>query len=479
MNGIDESASVHEVLSLRPEAILESAEDNTIIVRTPYGSARLDTLPPEVRDSVLQLNGTGATLDELEDGVSGADPSATGLARLYFVLDLLEARQLIWRTVVWKGCRILRVERMAPGEEPQVFERGRLHPYQLSRFAYLRPLDDSLVLESPVSSVRIRLLSTRTLPILGALATPVTLEALCASIASVPPALCAAILERLVRAGVVEQGPPGAASALTWEFHDLLFHARIRTGNHDYPTGGLFRWRNVIPPLPAVKPQDPGPAAIALFHPALDKIAASEQSFTSVLERRISIRAYDTQPITVDELGEFLYRTARVRETIPRDEARGAYYEMSRRPYPSGGATYDTEIYVTVNRCDGLARGIYHYDPLAHQLIPRNDDTALVDALLQVASLSAGGTTVPQILLTLTSRIRRIAWKYSSIAYAVALKNAGVLYQTFYLVATAMGLAPCGLGSGDSRLVARAMKLDPLEEPAVGEFMLGRPAIKP
>ena len=58
-------------------------------------------------------------------------------------------------------------------------------------------------------------------------------------------------------------------------------------------------------------------------------------------------------------------------------------------------------------------------------------------------------------------------------AYAASLKNAGVLMQTLYLVATAMGLAGCALGGGDSDLFAAAAGTDYFAEPAVGEFMLG------
>jgi SagB-type dehydrogenase family enzyme len=58
-------------------------------------------------------------------------------------------------------------------------------------------------------------------------------------------------------------------------------------------------------------------------------------------------------------------------------------------------------------------------------------------------------------------------------AYALVLKNLGALYTTMYLVATAMGLAPCALGGGDSELFSQAIGLDPYAEPAVGEFLLG------
>ena len=64
-------------------------------------------------------------------------------------------------------------------------------------------------------------------------------------------------------------------------------------------------------------------------------------------------------------------------------------------------------------------------------------------------------------------------WKYSGSAYALILKNAGVLCQSIYLVATARGLAACTLGSGDADLFAEAAGLDYLAESSVCEMLLG------
>lgn len=79
----------------------------------------------------------------------------------------------------------------------------------------------------------------------------------------------------------------------------------------------------------------------------------------------------------------------------------------------------------------------------------------------------------PGILFLVTARFQRTAWKYESIAYSILLKDPGALYQTLYLVATAMGLAPCAIGAGDSDLFARAAGLDYYVETSLGEFLLG------
>jgi SagB-type dehydrogenase family enzyme len=57
-------------------------------------------------------------------------------------------------------------------------------------------------------------------------------------------------------------------------------------------------------------------------------------------------------------------------------------------------------------------------------------------------------------------------------AYATTLKNVGVLYQTMYLVGTAMGLACCALGNGDGTVLPDVLGVDRFVEAPVGEFIL-------
>jgi SagB-type dehydrogenase family enzyme len=148
-------------------------------------------------------------------------------------------------------------------------------------------------------------------------------------------------------------------------------------------------------------------------------------------------------------------------------------YEASDRPFPTGGSGHDLELYLTVNRCGGLERGIYQYDPLGHRLHLLHNREEDIGAMLRESRVSTGGLGPPDVLITVTSRFQRLGWKYDSIAYATTLRNVGVLYQTMYLVATAMGLAPCALGGGDCEVAGRALGLELTKESSVGDFMLG------
>ena len=142
---------------------------------------------------------------------------------------------------------------------------------------------------------------------------------------------------------------------------------------------------------------------------------------------------------------------------------------MSRRPAPSGGGLAALELYPMVHRCAGLEPGLYHYEADTHRL------RRLAEVLDELAGALADAADPPQVTLLVFLRHARIAWKYERIAYQLALIDLGVLYQTLWLAATAMGLGGYPLGSVDADRFADAVGLDPLEETGLGAFLLGRP----
>ena len=227
---------------------------------------------------------------------------------------------------------------------------------------------------------------------------------------------------------------------------------------------------------PAVKPAPAG-ETFRLYRPELEKLEVEVPPLSSVMTHRRSIREYGV-PLA-DQLGEFMYRVARIedRHDVVVETPHGPMpMSIAERPYPSGGALYELEFYAAIETCDGLDRGLYYYEPCGHGLIRICGGSAELRKLFQDAADSAGiAENTLQVLLVLTARVSRISWKYSSIAYALILKHVGVVYQTMYLAATAMGLAPCALGCGDSDAFARAAVADYYDETSVGEFLLGQP----
>jgi SagB-type dehydrogenase family enzyme len=145
------------------------------------------------------------------------------------------------------------------------------------------------------------------------------------------------------------------------------------------------------------------------------------------------------------------------------------------RPYPSGGAIYSLELYPVLSpgAVESLAAGVYRYLPDDHGLEVISDDAADALPFLDAAARSAGATR-PPVVIVVTSRFACQAAEYGTLAYSLVLKEVGGLFQTMYLVAADLHLAPCALGAGTpDRLLARLCGVSEYTEPVVGEFMIG------
>jgi SagB-type dehydrogenase family enzyme len=449
------SVSEDAAIVFRDGVHLESDGDE-VRLAGPHGSFALGRTTPGIRSALRALAGPPVRLAEL-----AMSPGE----RVQMERIAERIGHLLARCVLHDGRELARIEATARGAGYRAAVVPADASVRLSRFAFCRSRDDRLVLESPLAKHRVTLVDPVARAMVAELAGPRTAAELPSQ----------DLLAQLVGAGFVETGADGFASDADptlrqWDFHDLLFHSRSRPGRYDDPFGGIFPYQGEIEPQPAVKPVPDGPA-VELPRPSWNQVVANDSSLATVMEARTSIRQYGDEPMTLDQLGEFLYRVARVRSRYgPGD---GVPYEVAARPFPCGGGAYELELYLTVRRCAGLAEGIYYYDPVGHRLVLVNSDDTDRRAMLYVASVATAMQANPDVLITITSRFQRLSWKYRAIAYAVTLRHTGVLYQTMYLVATAMGLAPCGLGSGDSDLAARVLGLNYTRESSVGDFILG------
>lgn len=337
--------------------------------------------------------------------------------------------------------------------------------FRLNRFAYLRARDGGLLLESPLTPHRLRLGQAASLALLSGLASGNTIR----------PAGEgeSALLALMLNLGMAEpEAEPEADDPMVyWEFHDLLFHARSLAGRHFYPSGGTYRFSGDRPSPPVVKPAA-APDAMELPRPSAEMVARLESPLARVLETRRSRRDFDPRPLSLAELGAFLHASARV-QSVMRPHQRED--EVSFRPYPSGGARHALEIYLVARRCQGLAVGAYHYDPSRHALEPIMSEPRALAELLDDNPHHLEGPHPPQISLYLAARLGRAAWKYQAIAYKIINQDLGGLYQTFYLVGTALGLAPCAIGDLDAPRAGKSLGLDWRDEPVVGLFTLGSP----
>ncbi|HEX6521701.1 MAG TPA: SagB family peptide dehydrogenase [Streptosporangiaceae bacterium] len=490
------SRSTHELWSLREDVDVELRSAGDLVrLRSPWGEITIPRSSPAVREALHRMRLGPVSLENIPGVGSENGEDSAQQRQLFQVLERLQP--LVVRSVrLATGQPLLSVLPLTPRS---VFRPTALSPdapIRLSAFAELRTDGREYRLESPLALHRVLLHRVEAVQLIGALGGP----SAAGDVTTVLPGSQAAAtvaLEYLIAAGMVAQAEaapdPGELPVFAednelalvgWAPADLAFHVTSTAGRHDRRLGVTYPMDDAGVPWsgePVVKPAAPR-HAITLHRPRWDDLCADDPPLTVAVEGRRSVRDHDGDPVTATELGELLYRTCRVRwlsdtkaasQLAPRVVA---IRELSDRPYPGGGACYELELYLTVGRCSGLRRGVYHYDPLGHRLEPVSSDPDVVDELLLSARGAAAMDTQPQVLITLTARIRRLSWKYEGLPYRIVLMDAGVIVQNLYLVCTAMRLAPCALGFISSELTARAFGVDWRTEPGIAQFVVGRAA---
>jgi SagB-type dehydrogenase family enzyme len=463
----------HESYRLRRDATLIAADDDGgLTMRQSRFQIRLERLGVGRRALLMRV---------AEQWISDADAHRV-VATLEGEGRVLAAQVLLRRLLAhsWLERRLQLGPRplldvlprgLGAGTQPEPRRHDEALAYRLSRFACLRASDGRMVAASPLSTVAIGCADARLASALATAATDGIDRAGLADLLGVDPATAGRVLDELLSAGVLltpaehhdERAEPRLAY---WEPEELAVHDRSRPGRHAHPVGGTYPFRDRFPPL---RPARCGTRSVPLPVPDPDLVAKNDDTLTHLMAARRSVREHDDDnPITIDQLAEFLYRVQFTTDAHP-----SGGDEVGRRPYPSGGGLCELEVYPLVTRCCGLAPGLYHYDSHEHRLELIADRGAVDSRVVRYARGAGVMTGTPQVVLVMTARVQRLMWKYEGLGYPLALKNAGVLTGLMYLVATAMGLAPCAIGAGDSAAFAALSGLDPLVEPNIADFLLG------
>jgi hypothetical protein len=114
--------------------------------------------------------------------------------------------------------------------------------FVLSRFAYSRCLEYKTIIETPLQPVQIKLTGWLGTALWGLLSCPSTCSELCSAIPASDPAIVKLILQWFGAAGVIQPAEGADGIVLEerdivlrqWDFHDLLFHSRVRNGRRGY-----------------------------------------------------------------------------------------------------------------------------------------------------------------------------------------------------------------------------------------------------
>jgi SagB-type dehydrogenase family enzyme len=457
---------------------LQAQASGDIAARFDDVSLGLGKFSAEAAERARKLR-AGLPLSTFASGSRETDKEVHALVRRLAGRGLIE-----YRLGQTRGEDLVVIEPQLPDYWPRLPQIGNADTLVLSRFAYMRRRANEMVLESPRAGALFKFYDPEIVAALVALSTPQLIKQLRRQKDFPGLELLALLVDCQilfkVDAGDGLRPAEGDDNLVLWDFHDLLFHARSTEGRHANPLGGAYPYADAIAPLPAVRPSWPGKKIdLREVSPASTEPPSPAAKF---LRERHSTRDFDNQrPITLAELERFLDSTARVQSELKTTLDHGGgdggpQLTYTVRSYPSGGASYELELYLAVDKCEGLSRGFYHYDAGAHALIPIEVRSNQLDALLKSAEFAMGVSAAPQILITIAARFGRVSWKYSSIAYALILKDVGVLMQTFYVMATDLDLGGCAIGTTNIELFAKMTGQQFHVEGAVGQFALGRGA---
>ena len=198
----------------------------------------------------------------------------------------------------------------------------------------------------------------------------------------------------------------------------------------------------------------------ALATVALPEPIREGHSLERALAERRTVREFAAAPIRLADIAQLAWA------------AQGVTAPDGRRTAPSAGALYPLEIYIVAARVDGLAPGVYHYEPVGHRLVPTADGDR-IEALAHAAldQRWIGKAAAVLVIAAVESRTTR---KYGGRATRYVHIEVGHAAQNVLLQATAFGLAAAPVGAFDDRGVKALLAL-PREAEPLYLLPVGRP----
>ncbi len=203
-----------------------------------------------------------------------------------------------------------------------------------------------------------------------------------------------------------------------------------------------------------------GPDAekISLPEPRIDGAVSVEKA----LHDRRSVREYKDEPLSLRDVSQLLW-------------AAQGMTGKSVRTSPSAGALYPLEVYVVAGKVNGLAPGVYKYQPGDHSLTKVRDGDRRDE--LYSAGIGQQPVKAAPVDLVIAGVYERATGKYSSedrdkptgSVYPRGVKyahfEAGHAAQNIYLQAESSGLGTVAIGAFSDDAVKQALGMAEDERP--------------
>lgn len=232
------------------------------------------------------------------------------------------------------------------------------------------------------------------------------------------------------------------------------------------PDAGIFA------PIPIAKALDTA-ERISLPEPG-----ELETRLGETLARRRTRRDFASQPLPLDRLSTLLHHACGVTGTM----AAYGYSRLPLRAFPSSGGLQAPELYLSVQAVDALTPGLYHYDPIRHEVGLLR--AGAFGSTLSSLALGQPWVASAAVVFVISGSYERLRWKYGERAYRFMCVDAGLVAQNIHLVAEALGLGACAIAGFADDAVERLLAIDGQDEMALllvcaGPIGAGGPASPP
>lgn len=209
-------------------------------------------------------------------------------------------------------------------------------------------------------------------------------------------------------------------------------------------------------PVPEKEKEYPGERIALKPFSELEFGMSLKDAFTA----RKSARKYTDGYMSRDELSFLLYSTMGV-HTVGE--------KFVKRTVPSAGARHCLEMYVYIQRAEGIEPGLYYYSGIRHDLTfvkavtPEEMNAAMKGQLFNSA-----------VILIWSAIPYKMEWRYTTVAHKMIAIDAGHSCEHTYLAALAVGCGCCAIGAYDQKASDALLGIDGDDEFTIYMATIGK-----
>jgi SagB-type dehydrogenase family enzyme len=196
-----------------------------------------------------------------------------------------------------------------------------------------------------------------------------------------------------------------------------------------------------------------------------------DPAMVSAIEQRSTHYDWDDTRLTREQLSALLELSCGLNASEAFDPQLRV---RPRRNCPSGGAMHPLEVFVSVRNVDGMAPGLYHFNPHRCSLnrLREGDQSVEISQAFVQNQIIQGAACVWMI----TAIFERTVFKYGNRGYRFALLEAGHMAQISNSLATSLGVHCHNIGGFFDHEIDQYLGIDGLNHSTVYCLAFGMPA---